>query len=114
MSVVSHMNLSWPGEVKKAQSLLNIFYLNLPEVVHVPCMFQNVDPLAFGMVLWIVVFGIFILILFIPLCIKCGAKLCCKNSRNQRVDKLYNSLGMMMSLLAITFAKAVLSIFTHK
>jgi hypothetical protein len=114
MSVVSHMNLSWPGEVKKAQSLLNIFYLNLPEVVHVQCLFQPIDTVGmlFGVDLWFAVFGIFVIILFIPSCIKCGAKLCCKDSRNQRVDKLYNSLGLMMSLLAITFAKVVLAMYT--
>ena len=31
MSVVSNMDLSWPGEVKKAQSLLNIFYCSEKE-----------------------------------------------------------------------------------
>ena len=113
MSVVSHMNLSWPGEVQKAQSLLNIFYLNLPEVVHVQCLFQSIDTVgAFG-IFMVCCICIFVVILFIPSCIKCSAKLCCKDSRNQRVDKLYNSLGLMMSLLAITFAKAVLSIYGY-
>ena len=47
MSIVSHMNLSWPGEVQKAQSLLNIFYLNLPDVVHVQCLWQSMGDMNY-------------------------------------------------------------------
>ncbi len=111
MSVVSSMDLSWPGEVKKAESVLNAFYLNLPEVVHVQCLVPSYTLGGrFTLFLWIAVFSIFVLLLFAPSCIKCCARCCCEASRDERVDKLYNSLGLMMSLLAITFTKAAMAV----
>ena len=109
------MDLSWPGEIKKTESVLSAFYLNLPEVVQPQCLlstraiiFSNNDGII---LIWIVVYGIFILLMFIPSCIKYCTRCCCKESRDEFVDKVYNKLGLMMSLLAMTFTKVAMSFY---
>ena len=116
MSVVSRMDLSWPVQIEHARNVLHVFYGDLPAAVHAQCLIPKYSQtfgdssniLLFG---WICVGGIYVLMLFVPSCLKCCALCCCKDSRDSRVDNLYNGLGFMLTILAIVFTNAVLSFY---
>ena len=118
MSVVSRMKLSWPGKVKEAQSALNVFNLNLPAVVSFQCALpKKIGDFGFRsnatQFFWLFLFLFFCLSLFSPRFMKCFTRCCCKNSRDLRIDKLYNNLGLMISLLAVPFTKTIFRLFDY-
>ena len=109
MSVVSRMDLSWPVPIEHTRDVLNVFYGDLPGAVQAECLLRDTHLILWG---WVCIFGIFVTLLFVPSCLKRCALCCCKDSRDHRVDSLYNGLGFMLSFLAIAFTNAALGFYT--
>ena len=112
MLVIGHIDLSWPVEVQKAQRSLDTFTLDLPDMIHLQCLFGGANnPAAgtFAVTIWTVIFVTFCTLFFVPKVIKCLPK-CCFNDEKKHlyVDKVYNILSMTMSFLAIKFTKVLL------
>ena len=43
MLVIGHIDLSWPVEVQKAQRSLDTFTLDLPDMIHLQCLFGGAN-----------------------------------------------------------------------
>ena len=109
MSVLANMNLSWPIEIQVARRNMHALFFDLPEMVHVQCLLShNYWPV---LIFWVCIFICFVLMMFVPSCIKVSAKYCFKSADKKHVDAMYNGMAMTMSFFALPFTNATLGMF---
>ena len=100
INVVLRMDLEWPYEVEQSKSVLEGFYMNLPSMVRLQCLSADFLP-----IFWLCILSLFVLLILYPKAVK--EFQCNVNDQQRRFDRIYNTIGLMMSLLATTFAKVM-------
>jgi hypothetical protein len=116
MLVMSHLNLSWPAEVKQAQKILYAFTLDLPHLFNLKqCLLvgSTVETI------WVGVLIFFIVLLILPTLFKVLAS--CSDFEAEELvvvatmaDKMYNLVALMMSFMIIKFVNIIIDLGGQK
>ncbi len=111
MLVVFQLDLKWPVEVKKAESVLYSFTLDLPHVFNLKQCLIKGSTLD---IIWILLLTLFLLLMFLPNVLKFFSWCSGFTKKDyleafKTIDKVYNIVALMMSFFIIRFTSLILS-----